>query len=199
VGNVGFDIVVVGVDFLRHDDGVHRLVRVSPFDTKGRRHTSFAAVRVDPVPRQLDAKLELAKDSYRVDTYRASGAGGQHVNTTDSAVRLTHLASGIVAQSQNERSQHQNRRAALELLTARVLAHTRQQQADALAQAHGSVALNSFGSDGVVRTYQLHPETRVRCHVSNLVASDVAALLTDGELEPWWRAVALARLEQSVE
>jgi len=182
------------LDFLQYDIGVHRLVRISPFDSKSRRHTSFASIVVEPViDDRSHAKLELAASEYRVDTYRASGAGGQHVNTTDSAVRLTHLATGIVAQCQNERSQHANRRGALELLHTRLTAHWRREAEQAAADARGAPPLNSFGSDNLVRTYQLHPDTRIRCHISDTVATDVNAVLNEGRLETWWKAIAMQR------
>jgi peptide chain release factor 2 len=139
---------------LSAERGVHRLVRISPFDASSRRHTSFASVAVAPV---IDEAVEVDVDEkdLKVDTYRASGAGGQHVNKTDSAVRITHLPTGIVAQCQNERSQHQNREVAMRVLRARLFEREQERREQEVAAQSGEKADVGFGSQ--IRSYVLHP------------------------------------------
>jgi peptide chain release factor 2 len=161
------------------EQGVHRLVRISPFDSQHRRHTAFASVSVFP---EIDDEIEVEIDEkdLRVDTYRAGGAGGQHVNKTDSAVRLTHLPTGIVVQCQNERSQHKNRAQAMKVLRARLYEKARQEQDAKLAALAGEKLDVSFGSQ--IRSYTLHPAQRVKDHRTNVEIGDVDRVL-DGDLD----------------
>lgn len=180
---------------LRFETGVHRLVRLSPFDAKGkgRRHTSFASANVFPArDSQSSVVPALPASEIRIDTFRASGAGGQHVNTTDSAVRATHVPTGIVAQSQSSRSQHANRAAALALLEARVAAHRTAEREKAEQAARGVRAVPTFGSAGLVRSYTLHPSERVRCARSNMAGTDASSVLDGTALDEWLIAAARA-------
>ena len=147
--------------YLKAEKGVHRMVRISPFDASGRRHTSFSAVEVMPeVENDTDITIE-AKD-LKVDTYRASGAGGQHVNKTESAVRITHLPTGIVVQCQGERSQIQNRATAMKMLTSRLVEEKLKEQERELAKLHGNQQEIGWGSQ--IRSYVFHPYTMVKDH-----------------------------------
>ena len=175
--------------YLKVEEGVHRLVRISPFDSQARRHTAFASVTV--VPEIDDAiEVELDENDIRVDTYRASGAGGQHVNKTDSAVRMTHIPTGIVAQCQNQRSQHKNRSAAMKILRARLYDRARQEREAELAAARGEQRQIDFGSQ--IRSYTLHPQQRVKDHRTDLEIGNVSAVL-DGDLDRFIRAMLLKR------
>ena len=175
--------------YLKAEEGVHRLVRISPFDAQARRHTAFASVSVFP---QIDDSIEVEIDEseLRVDTYRAGGAGGQHVNKTDSAVRITHLPTGIVVQCQNERSQHKNRAAALKVLRARLYEHERQKQEERMAALRGEKETIDFGSQ--IRSYTLHPQQRVKDHRTNVEMGNVDAVL-EGDLDRFIRATLLWR------
>jgi peptide chain release factor 2 len=160
--------------------GVHRLVRISPFDQAARRHTSFASVFVWPELPE-DADVEIDDKDLRVDTFRSSGAGGQHVNVTDSAIRITHLPTGIVVSCQNERSQHKNRASAMKVLKARLFdLKTREQQAK-LDQLGGEKRDIAFGSQ--IRSYVLQPYQMVKDHRTKVNIGDVTAVL-DGDLDP---------------
>jgi peptide chain release factor 2 len=175
--------------YLNSEQGVHRLVRISPFDANARRHTAFASVTA--VPEIDDAiEVEIDENDLRVDTYRASGAGGQHVNKTDSAVRLTHLPTGIVAQCQNERSQHKNRATAMKILRAKLFELERRNQREKMEQLTGEKREIGFGSQ--IRSYTLHPQQRAKDHRTDLEIGNVEAVL-DGDLDAFIRATLLAQ------
>jgi peptide chain release factor 2 len=167
--------------------GVHRLVRISPFDAQKRRHTAFAQLDVAPLV-EGDIDVELDESDVRVDTYRASGAGGQHVNKTDSAVRVTHTPTGIVAQSQNERSQAQNKATAMQILRARLLAEEERRRAEELAAERGEQKAAEWGSQ--IRSYTLHPSTRVKDHRTGHEVGDAQRVL-DGDLDGFVREYLL--------
>ena len=163
--------------------GVHRLVRISPFDSSARRHTSFAQVDVGPV---VDDAVEVEIDDadLRVDTYRASGAGGQHVNKTDSAVRITHVPTGVVVQCQNERSQTQNKAVAMQLLRSKLIELEERKRAEELARARGEVKDVAWGSQ--IRSYVMQPYTMVKDHRTEHEVGDVQRVL-DGDLDEFVR------------
>jgi len=163
---------------LSAERGVHRLVRISPFDAGARRHTSFASVAVAPVVGEA-VEVEIEEKDLKVDTYRASGAGGQHVNKTDSAVRITHLPTGIVAQCQNERSQHQNREVAMRVLRARLFELEREKREKEIAAQSGEKAEIEWGSQ--IRSYVLHPYKLVKDHRTSEETANVDRVL-DGDL-----------------
>jgi peptide chain release factor 2 len=163
--------------------GVHRLIRISPFDSSARRHTSFAQVDVAPLV-EGDVDVEIDDADIRVDTYRASGAGGQHVNKTDSAVRITHVPTGIVVQCQNERSQGQNKATAMQLLRARLLERKELERAEELAKERGEQKSAEWGSQ--IRSYFLHPDQRVKDHRTNYEVGDTQRVL-DGDLDAFVR------------
>ncbi len=163
--------------------GVHRLIRISPFDSSARRHTSFAQVDVAPLV-EGDVDVEIDDADIRVDTYRASGAGGQHVNKTDSAVRITHTPTGIVVQCQNERSQAQNKATAMQLLRARLLERKELERAEELARERGEQKSAEWGSQ--IRSYFLHPDQRVKDHRTNFEVGDTQRVL-DGDIDPFVR------------
>ena len=164
---------------LSAERGIHRLVRISPFDAGGRRHTSFASVAVAPVVGEA-VEVEIEEKELKVDTYRASGAGGQHVNKTDSAVRITHLPTGIVAQCQNERSQHQNREVAMRVLRARLFELEREKREREIAAQSGEKAEIEWGSQ--IRSYVLHPYKLVKDHRTGEETANVDRVL-DGDLD----------------
>lgn len=164
--------------WLKGERGVHRLVRISPFDAAHRRHTSFASVNI--IPQVEDTAMELDEDDLRIETYRASSAGGQHVNVTDSAVRITHIPTGITVQCQNERSQHQNKETALKVLKARLHELTRQKREEELRRVQGELKKIEWGSQ--IRSYVLHPYRLVKDHRTGVETGNVEAVL-DGELD----------------
>ncbi len=171
------------------EKGVHRLVRLSPFDAANRRQTSFAGVEVAPVLAERDAgEIEIDDDDLQVDTYRASGAGGQHVNKTDSAVRITHRPSGIVVQCQNERSQSSNRATAMTMLRSRLAELEERRRREEIAREKGEAQDVNFGSQ--IRSYVLHPYTMVKDHRTNVEVGDVNRVL-DGDLDEFVRAYLL--------
>ena len=174
---------------LSAERGVHRLVRVSPFDAQGRRHTSFASVAVAPVVSDT-VEVEIDEKDLKVDTYRASGAGGQHVNKTDSAVRITHLPTGTVVQCQNERSQHQNREVAMRVLRARLFELEREKRERELAAVEGERADIEWGSQ--IRSYVLHPYKMIKDHRTGEETANVDRIL-DGDLDAFIYAYLKSR------
>lgn len=164
--------------YLKSEKGVHRLVRISPFDASGRRHTSFAAVDVMP---EIDdnVEIDINMNDVRVDTFRAGGAGGQHINKTDSAVRMTHVPTGVVAQCQSQRSQIKNREQCMKMLRARLYEIERQKQADAKTELGGDYQAIEWGSQ--IRSYVFHPYNLVKDHRTNNETGNVHAVM-DGEL-----------------
>lgn len=164
--------------------GVHRLVRISPFDSAKRRHTSFASVDVTPEVEE-DVEVEINPDDLRVDTYRSSGAGGQHVNVTDSAVRITHLPTGIVVSCQNERSQMQNRAVAMRILKSRLVQRAVEEREAEIAALGGEKQGIGFGSQ--IRSYVLHPYQMVKDHRTGLEVGNVQAVL-DGDVDAFIEA-----------
>jgi peptide chain release factor 2 len=175
--------------------GVHRLVRMSPFDAQHRRHTSFAAVTVVPFLEDLTGEVEIDEKDLRIDTYRSSSAGGQHVNVTDSAVRITHLPTGVVVSCQNERSQHQNKARAMQILAARLAERAREERAAELSAMAGPKAQIGWGSQ--IRSYVLAPFQLVKDLRTDYETGNVNAVL-DGDIEPFmeaflrWRRTASA-------
>jgi peptide chain release factor 2 len=167
--------------------GVHRLVRLSPFDSAHRRHTSFAGVEVAPIVEEA-GEIEIADDDLQVDTYRASGAGGQHVNKTDSAVRITHRPTGIVVQCQNERSQSSNRATAMAMLRAKLLERSERERQEEIAREKGEAQDVNFGSQ--IRSYVQHPYTLAKDHRTGHEMGDVQRVL-DGDLDGFVRAYLL--------
>jgi peptide chain release factor 2 len=177
--------------YIKAEEGVHRLVRISPFDAQKRRHTAFASVSVFP---ELDDAIdvEIDENDLRIDTYRAGGAGGQHVNKTDSAVRLTHIPSGIVVQCQNERSQHKNKAQAMKVLRGRLYEHLRLEREAEMAALAGEKREIGFGSQ--IRSYTLHPQQRVKDHRTNEETGNTTAVL-DGDLDGFIRAALLLKAQ----
>ncbi|HEV2493669.1 MAG TPA: peptide chain release factor 2 [Terriglobia bacterium] len=174
---------------LASETGVHRLVRISPYDAAARRHTSFASVFVSP---EIDdnIEIEIKPDELRTETYRSTGAGGQHVNTTDSAVRITHIPTGTVVQCQNERSQHRNREMAMKMLRSKLYElemRKRREAADKLEESKGDIA---FGSQ--IRSYVLHPYRMVKDHRTKFEMGDADRVL-DGDIDPFIKAYLTSR------
>lgn len=177
--------------WLKSENGVHRLVRISPFDSNARRHTSFSSVSVSPV---IDDTIEvnIEEKDLKVDTYRASGAGGQHVNRTDSAVRITHLPTGIVVACQNDRSQHKNRAQAMDMLRARIYEQELQRREDAKAAAHGEKTDIGWGHQ--IRSYVLAPYQLVKDLRTEVETNQSQAVL-DGDIDMFLQASLAARLQ----
>jgi len=175
------------------EKGVHRLVRLSPFDSANRRQTSFAGVEVAPVIEDA-AEVAIDPDDLQVDTYRASGAGGQHVNKTDSAVRITHRPSGIVVQCQNERSQTQNRETAMKMLRSKLVELEERRRAEELAKEKGEAQDVNFGSQ--IRSYVLHPYTMVKDHRTDHEMGDANRVL-EGDLDGFVRAYLLRSTDRA--
>jgi peptide chain release factor 2 len=169
------------------EKGVHRLVRISPFDAQSRRHTAFAGVEVAPLVEDA-VEVEIEPDDIQIDTYRASGAGGQHVNKTDSAVRITHRPSGIVVQCQNERSQSANKDTAMKMLRAKILERQERERQEEIAKEKGETLDVNFGSQ--IRSYVLHPYTMVKDHRTDREMGDAQRVL-DGDLDGFVREYLL--------
>lgn len=167
--------------YLKAEKGVHRLVRISPFDAAKKRHTSFASLDVYP-ELDDDIEVEIKDEDLKVDTYRSSGAGGQHVNTTDSAVRITHIPTGIVVQCQNERSQIQNRERAMNMLKAKLIALKEEEQKEKIEDLQGNYSQIAWGSQ--IRSYVFHPYTLVKDHRTDTEIGDVNRVM-DGDLDPF--------------
>jgi len=174
---------------LSQESGVHRLVRISPFDSNKRRHTSFAAVFVFPEVED-DIEIDINPEELRIDTYRSSGRGGQHVNVTDSAVRITHLPSGIVVQCQSERSQHKNKAAAMKVLKARLYEREKKKQREKLEKMEETKSDIAWGSQ--IRSYVLHPYRLIKDLRTKVETGDVDKIL-DGELDEFIKASLVQR------
>jgi peptide chain release factor 2 len=175
------------------EKGVHRLVRISPFDAQNRRQTAFAGVEVAPVVEDA-GDVEIEDDDLQIDTYRASGAGGQHVNKTDSAVRITHKPSGIVVQCQNERSQSANKATAMAMLRAKLIERQERERQEEIARERGEAQDVNFGSQ--IRSYVLHPYTMVKDHRTDYEVGNAAAVL-DGDLDGFVRAALEANAKSA--
>ncbi len=175
-------LLIKGVNaygYLKSEKGVHRLVRISPFDSSGRRHTSFSSVDVYPALDD-DIDIELDPNDLKIDTYRASGAGGQHVNTTDSAVRITHIPTGIVVQCQNERSQHSNRITATRMLQAKLIQLKEEEQKEKIEDLQGQYRQIAWGSQ--IRSYIFHPYNLVKDHRTNIEQGNINGVI-DGDID----------------
>lgn len=165
--------------YLKSEKGVHRLVRISPFDSSGRRHTSFASIDVYPELGD-DTDIEIDSKDLKIDTYRSSGAGGQYVNTTDSAVRITHIPTGIVVQCQNERSQHSNRITAMKMLKAKLIQLKEEEHKEKIEDLQGKYTQIAWGSQ--IRSYIFHPYNMVKDHRTNLEVGDINSVM-DGDID----------------
>ncbi len=170
--------------YLKSEKGVHRLVRISPFNAQGKRQTSFVSLDVMPEIEE-DVDIEINMDDLRIDTYRSSGAGGQHINKTSSAIRITHLPTGIVVQCQNERSQHQNKDKAMQMLKAKLYMLKQESNAEKLSDIRGEVKEIGWGNQ--IRSYVLQPYTMVKDHRTNEESGNVDAVL-DGAIDPFINA-----------
>ncbi len=181
--------------YLRSEVGVHRLVRISPFDASGRRHTSFASVDVTPEVDD-DVEVEVNEKDLRIDVFRSSGAGGQHVNTTDSAVRITHFPTGIVVSCQNERSQHKNRATAMKLLRAQIYELERRKREEEKEALHAMKKTIGFGSQ--IRSYIIHPYRMVKDHRTDVETSNVDTVL-GGDIDMFIDAYLISLIEERAE
>ena len=171
--------------YLKAEKGVHRLVRISPFDSSGRRHTSFSSLDVTPIFDDDSGDIKIEPDDIRIDTFRASGAGGQHINKTSSAIRITHLASNIVVQCQNERSQLQNKETAMRMLRGKLLELQEREREEQMSQIKGEMKKIEWGSQ--IRSYVFQPYTLVKDHRTGAENGNIQAVM-DGELEPFIHA-----------
>ena len=180
---------------LKAERGKHRLVRLSPFDSAHRRQTSFATVIVAPLL-PVDADVEIDEGDLRIDTYRAQGAGGQHVNKTDSAIRITHLPTGIVVQCQNERSQSANKQTAMRVLKARLVERQEEEREAMLAKERGGAADTGFGGEWI-RSYVLHPYQQVKDNRTGFETGNAQGVL-DGNLDPFIHEYLLAKAARKV-
>ncbi len=185
-GLKGVSLLIAGpraYGLLRSEHGVHRLVRISPFDQNHRRHTSFALVEVMPELEETDAQIKIDPDDLKIDTYRSTGAGGQHVNKTESAVRITHLPTGIVVTCQNERSQLKNRELAMKMLRGRLFERQQEESAKQREALKGAQMPAEFGSQ--IRNYVLQPYTLVKDVRTGYETGNVEAVLNGGEIDPF--------------
>jgi peptide chain release factor 2 len=178
---------------LSQDSGVHRLVRISPFDANKRRHTSFAAVFIYPEVEE-DIEIEIDAEDLRIDTYRASGRGGQHVNVTDSAVRITHIPTGIVVQCQNERSQHKNKASAMKVLKARLYELEKKAKLEKIEKLEDAKSDIAWGNQ--IRSYVLHPYRMIKDLRTNVEIGDVERVL-DGDIDEFIKSSLLLRKTES--
>lgn len=176
--------------YLKAEKGVHRLVRISPFDASGRRHTSFVSCEVMPEMND-DIQIEVRTEDLKIDTYRATGAGGQHINTTDSAVRITHLPTGVVVQCQSERSQIKNREAAMKMLKAKLYQREIERQEQELLEIRGEQKEIGWGSQ--IRSYVFHPYSMVKDHRTSTESGNVQAVM-DGDLDQFINAYLRSRI-----
>lgn len=165
--------------YLKSEKGVHRLVRISPFDSSGKRHTSFASVDIFPEIDE-DVEVEINEKDLKIDTYRSSGAGGQHVNTTDSAIRITHIPTGIVVQCQSERSQHTNKLTAMNMLKAKLIQLREEEKKEKIEDLQGNYSQIAWGSQ--IRSYVFHPYSMVKDHRTNAEVGDTSRVM-DGDLD----------------
>jgi len=190
IKNVTFSVVGdYSYGYLKAEAGIHRLVRISPYDAGKRRHTSFASVFLYP-DIEDEIVVDIDESDLRIDTYRASGAGGQHVNKTDSAVRITHLPTGIVAQCQNERSQHKNKDMAMKVLKARLYELQQEEQSKKIEELHSNKKQIAWGSQ--IRSYVMQPYRLVKDHRTNKEMGNVDAVL-DGDIDPFITAYLISR------
>lgn len=170
--------------YLKSEKGVHRLVRISPFNAAGKRQTSFSSCDVMPDIEE-DISIDIKDEDLRIDTYRASGAGGQHINKTSSAIRITHIPTGVVVQCQNQRSQHQNKEKAMKMLMSKLYLMKQQENQEKLDDIRGDITENGFGSQ--IRSYVMQPYTMVKDHRTGTDISNVNAIM-DGNIEPFMNA-----------
>ncbi len=180
--------------YLKGEKGVHRLVRISPFDSSGRRHTSFVSVDVTPQIEE-DLEVEIDPDDLVIETYRASGAGGQHVNKTDSAVRITHLPTGIVVQCQNERSQHKNKKMALTILKSRLLKLMEEEHAEKINELKGENKEIAWGNQ--IRSYVFHPYNLIKDHRTNFEEGNIKKVM-DGYLDDFIEAYLISQQSNEI-
>ncbi len=181
--------------YLKAEKGVHRLVRISPFDASGRRHTSFASIEVMPEIDD-DVEINIRPEDLRVDTYRASGAGGQHINKTDSAIRITHIPTGVVVSCQTQRSQHQNREYAMRMLKSKLAEIAEQQQKEKIEDIKGVQKEIAWGSQ--IRSYVFHPYTMVKDHRTNYEVGNISAVM-DGDLNGFINAYLQMKAKEAAE
>lgn len=187
-------ILITGMNaygYLKAERGVHRIVRISPFDSSGKRHTSFASIDVMPEINE-EIHIDINPSDLRIDTFRASGAGGQHINTTDSAVRITHLPTGIVVSCQSERSQHSNKATALKLLTSKLVELKEREQKENIEDLSGDYSQIAWGSQ--IRSYVFHPYNMVKDHRTGYEVGNIGAVM-DGDIEGFIESYLLNKIK----